>query len=45
LASAPVCDARRFRALDLNLSTPLTRLLRSRPLPNGERCSTATAAS
>jgi hypothetical protein len=45
LASAPVCDARRFRALDLNLSTPLTRLLRSRPLPNGERYSTATASS
>ena len=45
LASALVCDARRFRALVLNLSIPLTRLLRSRPLPNGERYSTATAAS
>ena len=45
LASALVCDARRFRALALNLSIPLTRLLRSRPLPNGERCSTATATS
>ena len=39
-ASALVCDKRRFRALALNLSIPLTRLLRSRPLPNGERCST-----
>jgi hypothetical protein len=45
LASALVCDARRFRALALNLSIPLTRLLRSRPLPDGERYSTATAAS
>jgi hypothetical protein len=45
LASALVCDARRFLALVLNLSIPLTRLLRSRPLPNGERYSTATAAS
>jgi hypothetical protein len=44
-ASALVCDERRLRALALNLSIPLTRLLRSRPLPNGERYSTATAAS
>jgi hypothetical protein len=29
----------------LNLSIPLTRLLRSRPLPDGERYSTAGAAS
>jgi hypothetical protein len=29
----------------LNLFIPLTRLLRSRPLPNGERYSTANAAS
>ena len=43
-ASALVCDERRFRALALNLSIPLTRLLRSRPLPTGERCSTAGAA-
>ena len=40
-ASALVCDERRFRALALNLSIPLTRLLRSRPLPGGERYSTA----
>jgi len=38
-ASALVCDALRFRALALNLSIPLTRLLRSRPLPVGERYS------
>jgi hypothetical protein len=44
LASALVCDERRFRALALNLSIPLTRLLRSRPLPGGERCSIANAA-
>ena len=44
-ASALVCDARRFRALALNLSIPLTRLLRSRPLPGGERYSTAGAGS
>jgi hypothetical protein len=43
-ASALVCDARRLRALALNLSIPLTRLLRSRPLPDGERYSTAIAA-
>ncbi len=43
-ASALVCDALRFRALALNLSIPLTRLLRSRPLPVGERYSTANAA-
>ena len=44
-ASALVCDERSFRALALNLSIPLTRLLRSRPLPNGERYSTANAAT
>jgi hypothetical protein len=43
-ASALVWDARRARALALNLSIPLTRLLRSRPLPGGERYSTAFAA-
>jgi hypothetical protein len=42
-ASALVCDDRRFRALVLNLSMPLTRLLRSRPLPDGERYNTANA--
>ena len=45
LASALVCDARRLRALALNLSLPLTRLLRSRPFPDGERCSTANAVT
>ena len=45
LASALVCDARRFLAFALNLSIPLTRLLRSRPLPVGERYSTANAAT
>jgi hypothetical protein len=44
-ASALVCDARRVRALALNLSIPLTRLPRSRPLPDGERYSTANAAT
>jgi hypothetical protein len=44
-ASALVCDARRLRALALNLSIPLTRLLRSRPLPNGERYSIASAGT
>jgi hypothetical protein len=43
-ASALVCDKRSFRARALNLSIPLTRLLRSRPVPTGERCSTANAA-
>jgi hypothetical protein len=43
-ASALVCAERRLRALALNLSIPLTRLLRSRPLPAGERYSTAYAA-
>ena len=43
-ASALVCDALRFRALALNLSIPLTRQLRSRPLPDGERYSTVNAA-
>ena len=44
-ASALVCDKRSFFALVLNLSIPLTRLLRSRPLPSGERYSTANAAT
>ena len=44
-ASALVCDERRLRALTLNFSIPLTRLLRSRPLPDGERYSTAGAGS
>jgi len=44
-ASALVCDSQSLRALDLNLSIPLTRLLRSRPLPGGERYSTAAAES
>jgi hypothetical protein len=44
-ASALVCDERRLRALALNFSIPLTRLLRSRPLPDGERYSTAGAPS
>jgi len=43
-ASALVCAARRALALALNLSIPLTRLLRSRPLPAGERYSTVYAA-
>jgi hypothetical protein len=43
-ASALVCDARRLLAPALNLSIPLPRLLRSRPLPSGERYSTAYAA-
>jgi hypothetical protein len=43
-ASALVCDKRSCRALALNFSIPLTRLLRSRPLPVGERYSTASAA-
>jgi hypothetical protein len=41
-ASALVCEARRARALALNLSIPLTRIAGAiRPLPNGERYSTA----
>jgi hypothetical protein len=44
-ASALVCDRRSFRVLALNLSIPLTRLLRSRPLPDGERHTTAGTAS
>lgn len=40
LASALVCFDRSNLALVRNLSIPLTRLLRSRPLPGGERCST-----
>jgi hypothetical protein len=44
-ASALVCDARRDRAFALNLSIPLTRIADAiRPLPAGERYSTAFAA-
>jgi len=39
-ASALVCFDRNNLALARNFSIPLTRLLRSRPLPGGERCST-----
>lgn len=39
-ASALVCLNRNDLALARNFSIPLTRLLRSRPLPGGERCST-----
>jgi hypothetical protein len=43
--SAFVCEARRARALALNLSIPLTRIAEAiRPLPAGERYSTAFAA-
>ncbi|MDB5548436.1 MAG: hypothetical protein JWP21_1883 [Tardiphaga sp.] len=47
LASALVCDRRRFLALALNLSIPLTRIsLRSiRPLPSGERYAITGAPS
>jgi len=45
LASALVCDARSARALFMNLSIPLTRPLRGRPLPGGERYSTAVAGT
>jgi len=38
--SALVCDVRSLRALFLNRSIPLTRPLRGRPLPIGERCNT-----
>jgi len=45
LDSALVCEARRVRALALNLSVPLTRIADAiRPLPNGERYSTTFAA-
>jgi len=44
-ASALVCDDRSRRALCLNRSIPLTRPLRGRPLPNGERCSTGGRAA
>ena len=40
-ASALVCCDLSLRALDLKVSIPLTRPLRGRPLPTGERCSTA----
>ena len=44
-ASALVCEARSVRALALNLSIPLTRIAAAiRPLPAGERYSTAFAA-
>jgi hypothetical protein len=43
-ASALVCDERSFRARALNLSIPLTRPLRGRPLPVGERYSTTNTA-
>ncbi len=36
--SALVCDARSFFALFANRCIPLTRPLRGRPLPTGERC-------
>lgn len=36
-ASALGCDARSFRALGLKCSSPLTRPLRGRPLPAGEK--------
>lgn len=45
LPSALVCEARRLRALALNFSIPLTRPLRGRPLPGGERYSTARIVS
>jgi len=45
LPSALVCEARRLRALTLNFSIPLTRPLRGRPLPGGERYSTARIVS
>jgi hypothetical protein len=38
-SSALVDEARSFRARRLNCSIPLTRPLRGRPLPTGERCS------
>jgi len=44
-ASALVCDARSARALFMNRSIPLTRTLRVRPLPGGERYSTTTASA
>jgi hypothetical protein len=43
-ASALVCDARKRLALCLNRSIPLTRRLRRRPLPAGERYSTRCTA-
>lgn len=44
-ASALVCDVRSLRAIFLKRSIPLTRLLRSRPLPDGERYSRARRAT
>jgi hypothetical protein len=44
-ASALVCDARSLLALCLNRSIPLTRRLRRRLLPNGERYRACGAAS
>ena len=43
--SALVCDARSLRALFLKRCIPLTRLLRSRPLPQGERYSRMCGAA
>jgi hypothetical protein len=43
-ASALVCDFRNIRDRFLKRSIPLTRLLRGRPLPTGERYSTARVA-
>jgi len=44
-ASALVCEARSCRALCLNRSIPLTRRLRRRPLPNGERYDSGNAST
>jgi hypothetical protein len=43
--SALVCPARSLRARALKRSIPLTRLLRSRPLPDGERYSRVCRAA
>jgi hypothetical protein len=43
--SALVWAARRLRARCLKRSIPLTRLLRSRPLPDGERCTRTCGAA
>lgn len=45
LLSALVCEDRSLRALRLNRSIPLTRPLRGRPLPHGERCTTRWAVA
>jgi hypothetical protein len=44
LASALVCEVRSLDAFRLNRFIPLTRPLRGRPLPNGERRSTNSIA-